>query len=162
MKKTLLLTAVFALSFLPLVASASNQWSASNMPSVWDPTVLQGPFVSCSGNVAELTNAGESSGLGPCSDLCDLVVTILADIYIAIAFVIWIILPISFVAGGIMYMLGGANPSLLEKAKSTLKGAVIGALIVLCAYLLVSTFVTFMKISNIGGFSTGANSVCTM
>lgn len=89
-------------------------------------------------------------------------VTIVYDLYIAIAFVIWIILPISFVAGGIMYMLGGANPGLLATAKNTLKGAVIGALIVLCSYLLVSTFVTFMKISNIGGFSSGSNSVCTL
>ena len=82
-------------------------------------------------------NAGPSSDLGPCpGTLCDLVITIVADIYIAMAFVIWIILPIAFVSGGIMYMLGGANPSLLNTAKSTLKGAVIGAIIVLGAYAL--------------------------
>jgi uncharacterized membrane protein len=77
------------------------------------------------------------------------------DIYIGIAFVIWIILPISFVVGGIMYMLGGANPGLLETAKKTLWGAVIGAVIVLCAYLLIAAFVKFLSIQNIGGFSSG-------
>jgi len=160
MKKILLSTGVLALFFAPLLAAASNQWSASNMPSPWDITVLQGPLVSCTGNIASLTNAGTSSGLPPCQTLCDLVITVVADIYIAMAFVIWIILPIAFVAGGIMYMLGGANPSLLNTAKSTLKGAVIGAIIVIGAYALISMFITTMNIADIGGFSSG--SVCTM
>jgi hypothetical protein len=153
MKKTLLLTAILTFSFFPLLAGAAS------LPNVWSPTSIKGPLVTCTGDVAGLNT---SSGLGPCTDLCDLVLTIVTDIYVGIAFVIWIILPISFVTGGIMYMLGGANPSLLTTAKSTLKGAVIGAIIVLCAYLLIATFVKFMSISNIGGFSTNASSACTM
>ena len=59
------------------------------------------------------------------------------------------------ISSGIMYMMGGANPGLLQTAKKAIWGAVVGAVIVLCAYLLISTFVTFMKINNIGGFSSG-------
>jgi len=156
MKKTLLLTAILAFSFLPLLASAATVSYAP--PSVWDPTTIKGPLVSCTGDIAGITG----SKLPPCINLCMLIITIVSDIYVGVAFVIWIILPIAFVAGGIMYMLGGANPNLLTTAKSTLKGAVIGAIIVICAYLLIATFVQFMKISNIGGFSSGSSSVCTM
>ena len=55
-----------------------------------------------------------------------------------------------------MYMLGGANPGLLETAKKTLWGAVIGAAIVLFAYLFISTLVGFLKVTGLGGFSSGA------
>ena len=153
MKKTLLITAILALSLFPLLASAQS------LPSVWDINTIKGPLVTCTGDIANLNNP---NGLPQCQDLCDLVFTIVNDIYVAIAFVIWIILPISFVAGGIMYMMGGANPDLLTKAKSTLKGAVIGTIIVLCAYLAIATFVHFIDISNIGGFSSNTPSVCTL
>lgn len=97
-----------------------------------------------------------------CQDLCGLVLTVVVDIYIGMAFAIWIILPISFAVGGIMYMLGGANPGLLEKAKKTLWGAVIGTVIVLGSYLLIATFVKFIQIGYIGGFSPGSPSACTL
>jgi len=154
MKKTLVISAILALSFLPLLASAAQ------LPNVWDPTSIKGPLVSCTGDVAGISQ--NPAGLNPCQSLCDLVFTVVNDIYVGIAVVIWIILPISFIVGGIMYMLGGANPGLLTTAKSTLKGAVIGAIIVLCAYLLIATFVQFMKISNIGGFSSNSQSVCSL
>jgi hypothetical protein len=150
MKRTILLATVALLSFLPLLASAQN------LPNVWDPTVIKGPLVTCTGNYLPAGSAPQgtvSVGTGTCQSLCDLVFTVVSDIYIAIAFVIWILLPISFAMGGIMYMMGGANPGLLETAKKTLWGAVIGAVIVLCAYLLIQTFVTFMKINGIGGFN---------
>jgi hypothetical protein len=150
MKKIAFTTVAAILFFLPLLASAQN------LPNVWDPASIKGPLVSCVGIYPQANGNGSTianpSGLPACEDLCDLIYTIMCDIYIAIAFVIWIILPIMFVAGGIMYMMGGANPNLLTTAKSTLKGAVIGAVIVLCAYLLIATFVKFMAITGIGGF----------
>jgi hypothetical protein len=154
MKKKLIFSAVLALSFLPLLASAQS------LPDVWNPASIKGPLVTCTGDVAGIDQ--NPAGLNPCQSLCDLVRTVVSDIYIGIAFIIWIILPISFIAGGIMYMLGGANPGLLTSAKSTLKGAVIGTIIVLCAYLLIATFVQFMRISNIGGFSSNSPAVCSL
>lgn len=163
MKKIAIVTLSFALFSLPLLAFGANQWSWSNLPSVWNPAVLQGPLVTCTGGPM---SGFDSSGnpipnTNACQNLCDLILTIVVDIYIAIAFVIWFILPIMFVVGGIMYMLGGANPGMLETAKKTLWGAVIGAIIVLCAYLLIFTFIKFISISNIGGFSPNSPSVCT-
>lgn len=144
MKRTLLIATVLALSFLPLLASAQS------LPDVWSPASIKGPLVTCTGSFykSDMTTPNPNA----CQNLCDLVFTIETDIYIGIAFVIWIILPIMFVIGGIMYMMGGANPNLLTTAKSTLKGAVIGAIIVLCAYLLIATFVKFLNITGIGGF----------
>jgi hypothetical protein len=160
MKKTLIVAAVLALSFSPMLAFAANQWSWTNLPSVWNISVLQGPLVTCTGDITGL-NPTSGGPTNPCQSLCDLILTIVVDIYIAIAFVIWIILPIMIIVGGIMYMMGGADPGLLTTAKSTLKGAIIGVIIVLCAYLLVATFVKFMTITNIGGFSSNSPSVCT-
>lgn len=158
MKKILLAAATLTMVSLPLFASAANVWSASNLPSPWQPSVLAGPLVTCTGDIAGIG----SSPLPKCQDLCGLVLTVVVDIYIGMAFAIWIILPISFAVGGIMYMLGGANPGLLEKAKKTLWGAVIGTVIVLGSYLLIATFVKFIQIGYIGGFSPGSPSACTL
>ena len=154
MKKAALITTVVVLSVLPLFASAAS------LPNVWDPTSIKGPLVTCTGSLYQ--SDGVTPNPNACQNLCDLVFTVVNDIYVGIAFVIWIILPLMFVVGGIMYMMGGANPNLLTMAKSTLKGAVIGAIIVLCAYLLIATLVQFMNISNIGGFSSNTPSVCTL
>jgi hypothetical protein len=154
MKQTLLVAVVVALSLLPLLASAQS------LPDVWSPASIKGPLVTCQGNLylPDMTTPNPKA----CQNLCDLIFTIETDIYIGIAFVIWIILPIMFVVGGIMYMMGGANPGLLQTAKKTLWGAVIGAIIVLCAYLLISTLVRFMVISNVGGFSSNTPSTCPL
>jgi hypothetical protein len=153
MKRTLLVAVVLTLSFLPLLASAQS------LPDVWDPASIKGPLVTCQGNPENFDSAGNMTpNPYACTNLCDLIFTVETDIYVGIAFVIWIILPIMLSVAGIMYMMGGANPNLLTSAKSALKGAVVGAIIVLCAYLLISTFVTFLNISQIGGFN--GNSTC--
>jgi hypothetical protein len=155
MKKIVLATAVLALAFLPLLAGAAG------LPDVWSPASIKGPLLTCHGGPVIFDSSGNPQpNPDACQNLCNLVLTIVTDIYVAIAFVIWIILPISFTTGGIMYMLGGANPSLLETAKKTLWGAVIGALIVICSYMLISTFLTFMKITGVGGFN--GSPACTI
>ena len=149
MRKTILIITAAALFFLPLLASAQS------LPDVWNPSSIKGPLVTCQGNpyIFDSATGAMSINKYACTNLCDLVFTVETDIYVGIAFVIWIILPIMFIVAGIMYMMGGANPNLLTTAKSALKGAVIGAVIVLCAYLLISTFVTFLNVSQIGGFN---------
>jgi hypothetical protein len=151
MKKTLLVAAVIVILFSPLLASAQS------LPDVWSPASIKGPLVTCQGNPVTFDSSGNvSDNPHACQNLCDLVFTIETDIYIGIAFTIWIIIPIMLIVGGVMYMMGGANPGLLQTAKKAIGGAVIGAVIVLCAYLLISTFVTFMQITNIGGFSSNS------
>ena len=149
MKQILLATLAIITLFLPLFASAKD------LPNVWDPGALKGPLVTCWGGPVTFnqTTGAIQDNANACTNLCDLVFTILNDIYVAIAFVIWIVLPFSFMVGGIMYMMGGANPGLLTSAKSTLKGAVIGTVVVLCAYLLIAALIQFVNITNIGGFN---------
>jgi hypothetical protein len=65
---------------------------------------------------------------------------------------IFIIAPISFLAGAIMIMVSGANPGMLENGKKVLTGAVIGLVIVLCSYLIVATFLKVFNVTDIGGF----------
>jgi uncharacterized membrane protein len=80
--------------------------------------------------------------------------TILNVIYFAIAFVLWIAVPIDVAVGGIMYMLAGPNPNAVAKAKTILVGAAWGVAIVLCSYVIVSTFVHVLGITGIGGFGS--------
>jgi hypothetical protein len=156
--------ATFALLFctiaiaLPALASA-----ASNPPNsaIWNPSILKGPLVTCIGASSQ-TLSGSFVGplqLPVCENLCDLISTVLNVIYFVIAFVIWIAAPISVAVGGIMYMFAGANPAMVTKAKTILLGVVWGIAIVLCSYVLVSTFVKVLNITGIGGFGTAACSV---
>ena len=125
--------------------------------SVFIPTILAGPLTVC---------IGMSGGTLPaCSNLCDLVAQIANIIYYMIAVVIWIVVPILVAVGGIMIMLGGANPGMIETGKKTITGAVWGLVIVLCAWLIVFTFVgAFGNLGKyIGGFGgTSGQAACSV
>jgi hypothetical protein len=149
------LVAPLALSTLaiPAVALADSKQINSN---VWNVTILQGPLVTC---VGATTQTGNPSNLPVCSNLCDLIGTVANVVYWGIGVVIWIILPIMFLWSGILFMISAGSQEKVGKARKMLTAAVIGALIVLCAYLLVYTFVNILQIQNyVGGFGTG---VCT-
>lgn len=133
----------------PFIAFADH---APINSQVFFPTILNGPLLVCVGSTNN--NNGTGSTLPPCNNLCDLVAQIANIIYFIIGVVIWIITPILIAVAGIMYMLGGPNPEMVGRAKKTITGAVWGVVIVLCAWLLVSTFVTFLNIKGIGGFGT--------
>ena len=151
MKKALLITAVVALSFLPILASAQS------LPDVWNPASIKWQLVTCTGVATPATTLPDGTqipAIPACQTLCDLITTVETDIYLGIAIVMWFIIPIILIVAGIMYMMGGANPGLLTTAKSALKGAVIGAIIILCSYLLISTIVQTLKITGIGGFGS--------
>ncbi len=115
---------------------------------VWNPTILRGPLVSCTGT-------GEG-GMPACQNLCDLICTSANVVYFGIGVVIWIVVPFMFAWGGILFMFSQGNPSRIEAARKMLTGVVIGLAIVLCAYLIVFTFVRVMGISGIGGFGADA------
>jgi len=159
MKKILLVSSVLALVSLSLVPSfvfASSATAGKIKMDVWDPTILKGPLVICSGGPL---NPDGTSNNSACQDLCDLVAEILNVIYFAIAFVLWIAVPVSVAAGGIMYMLAGSNPEMTKRAKAILTGVAWGIAIVLCAYILISTFVAVIGINNVGGFGQSACSI---
>ncbi len=156
MKKSFLLIAALALVAIPLFASAA---AAPVKSDVWNPTILKGPLVVCWGGPMQAD--GKTPNDNACQSLCDLVAQFLNIIYFAIAFVIWIIVPIDVAVGGIMYMLAGANPGLVAKAKTILLGAAWAIGITLCSFIIVKTFVTVMSIAGVGGFDPN-QSACTV
>jgi hypothetical protein len=135
---------VFSLA-LPYVASAAIN------SNVWSPSILSGPLVTCTGN-----------GVGgtQCQNLCDLIATIANVIYYCIGVVIWIITPIMVAWAGILMLMSRGSPEKVSSARKMLTGIMLGLLIVLCAYLIVYTFVSVLGIQNsVGGFGTAA---CTI
>lgn len=133
---------------MPYVASATIN------SNVWDIKTLQGPLISCTG-----ANTPGGTDNKNCQDLCDLVETSANVIYFGIAVVIWIIAPIMIAWVGISLIFSRGNPGAITAARDRATRVVVGLLIVLCAYLIVSTFVSVLKIGGIGGFS---NPTCTI
>lgn len=155
MTKKIAYAAPLALFLLPYVVFACTPNN-----NVWNPSILKGPLVTCSG--APLTITSDASGkltVTPndkeaCHSICDLVCTAANVVYFGIGVVIWIIAPIFILWSGLLLMLSRGNPEGLSKAKKMVTQVVIGLLIVLVAYLLVYTFVKVVGISGIGGFGT--------
>jgi hypothetical protein len=143
--------ASIAMIALPYLALADHNAIKSNP---FDPTILAGPLVVCIGTAG--------GNIPPCNNLCDLIAQIANVIYFMMAVVIWIIAPITITIAGIRIMMAGGNiaaptkenPGELSAAKKMITGAVVGIVIVLCAWLIVKTFVTAMGINGIGGFSS--------
>jgi hypothetical protein len=147
----------FIMIAMPYFAFATAAPIKSNVLDPLSPLfALKGPLVVCTGVPTSGTASGQSYSFSACQNVCDLIAQIANVIYFAIAVVIWIITPILVAVGGIMIMLGGANPGLIETGKKTITGAVWGIVIVLAAYLIVATFVGFLKIQGIGGFGTSS------
>ncbi len=131
---------IFVIIAVPYVAFAAIH------SNVWDPNILKGPLVTCTGD--------GSNGV-PCQNLCDLIGTAANVIYFGIGVVIWIVAPIMIAWSGIRLMLSRGNPEGASGAKKMITSVVIGLLIVLCAYLIVATFVSVLGISGVGGFGSG-------
>ena len=144
---------IFAL-IIVLLPSLAFAYTA---PSIW-PTGFWGPLVSCVGNYSGATGSivPNPSGLPACASLCDLIYTIENVIYFGISIALFILSPILFAWGGIMYMVSRGKPEGTSKARKILIGALIGVLITLCAWLIVNTIVSFLSIANVGGFGNAA------
>ena len=141
----------------PCFALADSRSPNSN---VWNPSILNGPLVVCTGTLTPaitLPDGTVTPYIPPCNSLCDLIAQIANVIYFMIAIILWIVAPVLVTVGGIMIMLAGANPGLIETGKKTVTGVVWGVVIVLCAWLIVKTVVTNFGISGVGGFSTSSS-----
>lgn len=164
MNKSIFLAVALIAVIVPLFAQAKALAPNTN---VWNPKILSGPLVVCAGTATPATTLSDGTvvpAIPACSNLCDLVAQIANVIYYAIAVVIWIITPILAAVGGIMIMLGGSNPGLIEKGKKTITGSVWGVGIVLSAWLIVKTFVSPISgigISGVGGFSSSSLSTAS-
>lgn len=153
--KILLILIVGSSIALPLVSLAASGGSYST-PSLW-PKGFWGPIVWCTGNYIQ--GASQVGQPATCTNLCDLIGTFINVIYLGMSIAIFIITPIGIIWGGIMIMLSGANPGMLESGKKILLGTVIGLLIVLFAYLIVNTALAVLKVTSVGSFN-GNSGVC--
>ncbi len=154
MKSRLLFGVVVALAILPTFAFAAHIDLNTN---VWTPNILKGPLSVCTGNYL---NPGASSGRyasAPCQNLCDFVAQIIQVLYFIIGVGIWVLIPVMFLYSGITIMLARGNPAKVSDARKALTGTVVGVVIMLSAWIIVSTFVGFFKLTGIGGFNQGGN-----
>ena len=163
LKEKLFIIGLAVVALLPLLAPTAAFAAANAVKSnVFNPTILAGPLTVCVG--APSANTGNAT-FPICNNLCDLIAQVANIIYYAIAVVIWIITPILVAVGGIMIMLSGANPGMIETGKKTITGTVWGVVIVLCAWLIVFTFVSaFGGLSKyVGGFGgNGGQAACSV
>jgi hypothetical protein len=152
----LFLSLVVLFAVVPLFVNAQSQnQNATGIP-YWAPTGL----ISCTGN--PLNNDG-SQNSNACTSLCNLIQTFVNIIFFVITICLFVLAPAFFAIGGIMMMLAGANPEMLSRGKSVLLSTVIGLAIVLCSYILVTTFVTVLNTTTSNGAPTvfGASIQCT-
>lgn len=146
-----LLIVIVAMFIVPLMVHAQSYQA----PNIWPTGYWGGPngLLTCTGNYLP----GAAGSAQPCQSLCDLIGTVINVIYFCMSVAIFILSPIFFAIGAFMIMFGGANPGMLENGKKTLTSTVIGLVIIICSYLIVSTFITALGFQTwIGGFGTGA------
>ena len=156
MKTKIALGILLAVAVMPSLAFAGTVKS-----NVWNISILNGPLVTCWGApVLTDTTGNETPNGNACTSVCDLVDTVANVIYFGIGVVIWIITPIMFAISGIMFMISRGNPEGTSQAKKMITGTVIGLLVVICAYIIVYTFVNVLGIAgSIGGFGGPACSL---
>jgi hypothetical protein len=127
--------------------------------NIWSfPPGYWGPIVSCTGNYpigsgSSAITSNNPSGKPNCTNLDDLIQTFVNAIYLLMSVALFAIAPILFIVGGLMMIASGGNPERITQARKTMIGAVIGVVIVLCAYLIVNTVIVLFHISGISGFS---------
>ncbi len=155
----------------PFASFAAQNQSGGNVsystPSLW-PTGFWGPIVWCTGSSIATGNPAVSptpntAGQIPptCTNLCDFIGTFINAVYLLFSIGIFILTPVLLVWGGVMIMNAGANPGMLETGKKILTGTVIGIAIILCAYLLVSTILSILSVTSVGGFN-GNSASCSI
>lgn len=103
----------------------SNVLAHAEGQSIW-PLGYWGPLVACEGNA--------------CDSLCDLVDLGQHLTSFGISLVIFAIAPVMIVYGGMMILIAGGSEERIKNGKKILTGAVLGILLALGAYLIVTTF----------------------
>ena len=152
-KSWALLLLVIIVVLVPALALANHRAPNTN---IWSISILQGPLVVCGGNYA----GGSTANLPLCSNLCDLVAEFIQIVYFIMGVALWIILPISFAIGGIMFLVSRGNSGETSKARAWLTNSIIGLVVMLCAWLILSVFVSFFNLSKFIPFFSGGGGFC--
>lgn len=127
--------------FLPVLsfAHAPNIWAGG----YWGNP----PLLSCTG--------------GTCANLCDLVHTVIHILYFIMSIAVYIATPILFAWGGLKIIVSTGNPGKVSEGKKIVTGTLVGVLITLGAFLVISTFLKVLGVTAVGGFG-GELPVCTL
>ncbi len=158
-RKKILLSTFCILTLLPALSFAATQINLF-------PTGFWGPLVSCSGAVKVFDASGNATdNPNACTSLCDLIDTFLRLIYFGMTVALFILTPVFFAWGGLTILVAGGDPGKLGEGKKILTGTLVGIMIVLGAFLIVSTFVKFLGVANnpatgkpfIPGFDSSVN-----
>lgn len=134
--------AVLVFSLLaPILAFASEDgtsipyWATGNYP-----------LLSCTGNYNDVVQG--STIAKRCESFCDLLTTAQRIINFAITIVLFIGVPAMLIYGGVMLMTSASAEERRSAAKSALLSAVIGAAIMLGAFVILNTFLWLLGNGN--------------
>ncbi len=150
-----------AILFIPAVSSAHvpNILSGGYWGGVDSETGMSG-IVSCTPPITVQPANGppDANGNYPppvtapsqhaCMSLCDLIHTLLHVIAFGESLALYAGAPILFAWGGILIIISSGNPGKISEGKKILTGTIIGVLIMLSAYLIVSTFINVLGLAN--------------
>jgi len=130
---------------------------AATMPGIW-PGGYWAPhgLVSCTGYITTgnvTPSIRNNAPTNTCTDLNDLFQTFLNVLAFGMTLALFVMSPILFAWAGLLILMAGGHPSWLEDGKKIMTGTVIGIAIILLAYIVLKTFIDFVGILNIGGFS---------
>lgn len=105
-------------------------------------------LLSCHGDPATNPNA--------CKNFCDFIDTGVNIIYFVMTIALFAATPILLAWGGILILTAGANPGNIETGKKVLKGTLIGVVIILLAFVVIKSIVTFLGV-NLAGINSALN-----
>ena len=91
---------------------------------------------------------------GICTSLCDLIHLAQHVVYWMLSFLVFVVVPIMVVWGGIRVLTAAGSPDKISTGKRIVLGAIVGAMIGLGAFLIISTFLNL-----IGGEAVGWDTV---
>ena len=128
--------------------------SAHSIP-FW-PLGYWGPILSCTADGSALPGLPDSK---QCTNLCDLMHTAQHFIYFIMSLGVFALAPILFIWGGIQILIAGASPEGIAAGRRTLIGTVIGMVIALAAFSIVSWVIGIVGAG--GVISFGETISCT-
>lgn len=122
---------VLGIGFVP-----ATSFAADPAPSIF-PTGFWGPIVTCRG--VECTPDNDLA-----SGWCKAFDTLKRALYVVLSIILFIVLPLTIMYGGMLIMTAGANAENVGAGRSAITGALVGIAIALTAFLIVNQFYAFI------------------
>ena len=110
------------------------------------PFLTQAALVNCGNNITPGSKIVDGKVVQVMIGACDFTdfIELINNIINWIISIAGVIFTISAIYGGFLYMTSGENPGNKEKARSILWNTILGFVIILCAWLIVYTLLTYL------------------